>query len=69
MSDDLAFLSAAEAGRRIAAGTLSPVSLVRCMLDRIAALNDRLHIYITVVAEAALEAASPADVPLAEVAA
>ncbi len=65
MSGDLAFLSAAEAGRRIAAGTLSPVSLVRCMLDRIAALNDRLHIYITVVAEAALAAAAQAEAEIA----
>ena len=65
MSDDIAFLSAAEAGRRIAAGTLSPVALVQRMLDRIAALNERLHIYITVVADAALEAAARAEAEIA----
>jgi len=65
MVDDIAFLSAAEAGRRIAAGTLSPVALVQRMLDRIAALNDRLHVYITVVADAALTAAARAEAEIA----
>ena len=54
MSDDIAFLSAAEAGRRIAAGTLSSAALVRHMLERIEALNGRLHTYITIVADRAL---------------
>jgi len=63
--DDIAFLSAAEAGRRIAAGTLSPVALVRRMLERIAALNDRLQCYITVAADPALDAAARAEAEIA----
>jgi aspartyl-tRNA(Asn)/glutamyl-tRNA(Gln) amidotransferase subunit A len=65
MTEDLAFLSAAEAGRRIAAGQLSPVALVQHMLERIGRLNDRLQIYITVAAEAALEAARQAEAEIA----
>lgn len=65
MSEDVAFLSAAEAGRRIVAGTLSPVTLVDRMLDRIAALNGRLHTYITVVAEQARDAAAKAEAEIA----
>ncbi len=65
MSDDIAFLSAAEAGRRIAAGTLSSAALVRHMLERIEALNGRLHTYITIVADRALDAARQADAEIA----
>ena len=36
-------LSAAEAGRAIAAGSLSPVALTEAYLDRIAALDGELH--------------------------
>ena len=65
MTDDIAFLSAAEAGRRIAAGSLSPTALVRRILERIEALNGQLHTYITVVADQALDAARRAEAELA----
>jgi aspartyl-tRNA(Asn)/glutamyl-tRNA(Gln) amidotransferase subunit A len=65
MTDDIAFLSAAEAGRRIAARSLSPVALVQAHLDNIARHNPRLHIYLTVLAEEALAAARRAEAEIA----
>src|SRR5215467_436523 len=52
--DDLVRLTIAEAGRRIAARTLSPVDLTRAYLERIEKLNPRINAYITVTADAAL---------------
>ena len=54
-------LSAAEAGRQIAAGTLSPVALTEAYLDRIAALDGELHSYVLVLRDAALAAARTAE--------
>jgi aspartyl-tRNA(Asn)/glutamyl-tRNA(Gln) amidotransferase subunit A len=53
-SDDLTRLSIADAGRRIAAGDLSPVELTQAYLDRIESLDSKLNSYITVLADAAL---------------
>ncbi|MDB5375144.1 MAG: hypothetical protein JWP04_3786, partial [Belnapia sp.] len=50
MTDDPCFLSAAEAGRRIAAGRLSPIDYVEALLARIAAVDGRVQAYITVLA-------------------
>src|SRR5215212_4411909 len=50
-------LSAAEAGRAIAAGNLSPVALTEAYLDRIAALDGELHSYVLVLGDEALNAA------------
>jgi aspartyl-tRNA(Asn)/glutamyl-tRNA(Gln) amidotransferase subunit A len=54
-------LSAAEAGRQIAAGTLSPVALTEAYLDRITALDGELHSYVLVLRDAALAAARTAE--------
>jgi aspartyl-tRNA(Asn)/glutamyl-tRNA(Gln) amidotransferase subunit A len=54
-------LSAAEAGRAIAGGTLSPVALTEAYLDRIAALDGELHSYVLVLHDEALAAARTAE--------
>lgn len=51
----------AAAARAIAAGRLSPVDLVEECLGRIAALDDRLHSFIVVLADAARAAARTAE--------
>jgi aspartyl-tRNA(Asn)/glutamyl-tRNA(Gln) amidotransferase subunit A len=58
-------LTITEASRRIAAGTLSPVALTEALLARIAAVDDRLHGYITVVADRARAAARRAETEIA----
>ena len=54
-------LSAAEAGRAIAAGSLSPVALTEAYLDRIAALDGALHSYVLVLRDQAMMAARAAE--------
>ena len=54
-------LSAAEAGRAIAGGSLSPVALTEAYLDRIAALDGELHSYVLVLRDEALDAAREAE--------
>ena len=49
-------LSAAEAGRAIADGSLSPVALTEAYLDRIKALDGELHSYVLVLRDEALDA-------------
>jgi aspartyl-tRNA(Asn)/glutamyl-tRNA(Gln) amidotransferase subunit A len=61
MPQNLDNLTIAEAARRIGSGALSPVALVESLLARIAALDGRLHGYITVTATAALAAARAAE--------
>jgi aspartyl-tRNA(Asn)/glutamyl-tRNA(Gln) amidotransferase subunit A len=61
MTTDLHYLTIAEAGARIRAGNLSPVELTQACLERIAALNGRLHAFITVTAEEALDEARQAE--------
>jgi aspartyl-tRNA(Asn)/glutamyl-tRNA(Gln) amidotransferase subunit A len=65
MTENIAFLPAAEAGRRIAARTLSPVALVEAHLANIARHNGQLHIYLTVLAEQALAEARQAEAEIA----
>ena len=60
MSDDLCFLSAAEAGRRIATRRLSPVDHVHAIFDRIDAIDGRVRAYITPLRDHAMAAARPA---------
>jgi aspartyl-tRNA(Asn)/glutamyl-tRNA(Gln) amidotransferase subunit A len=57
----LHYLTIAEAASLIRGRELSPVELTRAHLERIEALDDRLHAYITVTAESALEAARKAE--------
>jgi aspartyl-tRNA(Asn)/glutamyl-tRNA(Gln) amidotransferase subunit A len=61
MSNELHYLNIAEASRLIAAKQLSPVELTRAFLERIAALNNKLHAYITVTAELAMQQARAAE--------
>ena len=63
--DDVAFLSAAEQARLVAAGELSAVELVETYLGRIERLDAPLRSYVTVCAEEALaEASDPRPGPL-----
>lgn len=61
MSDDLYYLSIADASRRIAAKELSPVDLTRAYLERIEALDAKLNAFITVTAELAMDRAHAAE--------
>ena len=64
-ADELTRLTIAEAGKRIAARTLSPVDLTRAYLERIERLNPRVNAYITVTADAALAQARALEAELA----
>jgi len=59
------YLAIAEAARRIEARTLSPVILTQAYLDRIAAVDNRLHAYVLVAGDAALAEARKAEAELA----
>ena len=61
---DLVWRSAAELGRMIAKKEVSPVEVVRALLDRIAALDGKLKSFITVCGDQALEAARAAEAEL-----
>jgi aspartyl-tRNA(Asn)/glutamyl-tRNA(Gln) amidotransferase subunit A len=54
----------AEAAALLAARKISPVELARQCLDRVAALNDTLHAFITVTAERAMDDAKAAEARL-----
>lgn len=60
-ANELFFLSAGEASRLIQARKLSPVELTEAFLARIAAIDDKTHSYLTVMADAALDAARRAE--------
>ncbi len=62
---DPARLGIAEAAALIARGVLSPVTLTRAVLDRIAAHDGALHAHITVLEESAMEAARAAEAEIA----
>jgi aspartyl-tRNA(Asn)/glutamyl-tRNA(Gln) amidotransferase subunit A len=64
-TDDLTRLTIAEAGKRIASRTLSPIDLTRAYLERIEKLNPRVNAYITVTADAALAQARALEAELA----
>jgi Asp-tRNA(Asn)/Glu-tRNA(Gln) amidotransferase A subunit family amidase len=55
------FLSIAELGTRYRARSLSPVTVTRQALDRIAALDRALNSFITVCAEESLAQAAAAE--------
>jgi len=59
------FLSIAEASALIQQRKLSPVELTQAFLDRIAALDDQLHAYITVTADQAMNQARAAEAEIA----
>src|SRR4051812_47138646 len=58
---ELCYRSIAELERAYAPGELSPVEVTDAYLGRIDALDDRLHAYITVTAEAARAAAQQSE--------
>jgi aspartyl-tRNA(Asn)/glutamyl-tRNA(Gln) amidotransferase subunit A len=62
---ELCWASIADLSRLIATKEVSPVEVVRAHLDRIAALDAGLRCFITVTADAALEAARVAEAELA----
>lgn len=61
MSADMHFMTIAEMAAALEAKTLSPVELTETLLRRIEALNPQLNAFITVTADAALEAAREAE--------
>ncbi len=61
MSADMHFMTIAEMADALEAKTLSPVELTESLLRRIEALNPQLNAFITVTAEAALDAAREAE--------
>src|SRR2546428_12838042 len=61
---ELFWASMADLGRMIATKEASPVEVVRAHLDRIAALDEKLRAFITVCADAALQAARGAEADL-----
>src|SRR4051795_12792137 len=65
MVSDLHWLSAAEAARAIAARELSPVELMRALLDRIERLDPKLNVFIRLDGDAAMEAARAAEAEIA----
>ena len=58
---ELHWLSAAEAAQAIADKELSPVELMKALLERIATLDPRLNAFIRLDAEAAMAAAKAAE--------
>lgn len=60
-TDDLTFLSGAEAAKRIAGGSLSPVTLVEAILGRIEKIQPVLNAFTIVRAEEALAQAKDAE--------
>jgi amidase len=64
-ASDLHYLEINELAARIRAREISPVSAARAQLDRIAALDGRLHSYALVMADAAMAQAEAAEAELA----
>ena len=62
---DLHWLSASEASRAFAAKRLSPVDLVKALLERIGRLDPHYNVFIKLDAEAALAAAAVAEAEIA----
>jgi aspartyl-tRNA(Asn)/glutamyl-tRNA(Gln) amidotransferase subunit A len=60
-ADRPCWLSIGQAAQRISAGNLSPVELTRSVLERIQETEDRVHAYVTVLADSALQAARAAE--------
>ncbi len=65
MTDEPCFLSAAEAGRRIATRRMSPVEHIRALFDRIDAIDGRVRAYLTPLPDRALAAARRAEAEIA----
>src|SRR5215469_15220418 len=61
MTTDLIRSNAAEIAKRLAAGEVSAVEVAQAHLDRIGAVDDRVHAFLHVDAEGALSAARAVD--------
>ena len=59
-------LTITEAARQIEARELSPVELVQSALDRIEEVDGRLHAFVVVLADQALDAARQAEQEIAD---
>ena len=66
MSQELYYLTVAEAGRLIAKRELSPVELLAAYLDRIAAVGAQLDAFVTPTFELAMEQAKAAEAEIAQ---
>ena len=66
MSDDLFYMSAAEAGRKIADKQLSSAELTDTLLKRTEAIDGKLNAYIELLADHARDAAKAADKAIAK---
>jgi aspartyl-tRNA(Asn)/glutamyl-tRNA(Gln) amidotransferase subunit A len=64
-ADRACWLSITQAAQQIQAGNLSPVELTRSVLERIEETEDRIHAYVSVLADGALEAARMAESAIA----
>jgi aspartyl-tRNA(Asn)/glutamyl-tRNA(Gln) amidotransferase subunit A len=62
---DLHWLTAADAAQAIAARQLSPVELMTALLERVGRLDPKLHVFIRLDAEAAMDAARTAEAEVA----
>ena len=60
-TNKLYFLTMREAGELMRSGQLSPVELLRASLDRIEATDDRLHSFVTMMTDEAMEQARTAE--------
>ena len=60
-NDDLMHATVAELSRLLDTKTISPVELTQAYLDRIAALDERLHAFITIDTDGALASAREAE--------
>ena len=60
-SHDICWMSAVELAKAIKRKRLSPVEVVRAILERIEAVNPRVNAYVTVTADSALAAAKQAE--------
>lgn len=61
VEDSLHYASLTDVAKRIEARELSPTDLTRQLLDRIAAVDGRLHGYVTIMADHAMAAARRAE--------
>lgn len=66
MSDDLLYMSAAEAGRKIAAKELSSSELTEALLARTEAIDGKLNAYIRLLGDTARSMAKEADTAVAK---
>jgi aspartyl-tRNA(Asn)/glutamyl-tRNA(Gln) amidotransferase subunit A len=58
-------MAASEAARAIAARELSPVELMQALLERIGRLDPKLHVFIRLDGDAAMDAAKAAEAEIA----